>query len=606
MRGWTVSVPDAWPVLVALTGLVTGGAAFLSGRPDLAQTLWTVAILPILASLLWEILISLRRGDVGLDVVAALAMGAAILFGESLAGNVVALMYAGGELLEQMAARRAKRDLTALLGRVARSAMRYGPDGLTEVGIESLAPGDRILVRHGEVLPVDGRVEVTDALIDTSALTGESLPRLMPAGSEALSGTLAVGAPFDLRVLRPASASAYAAIVRLVEAAHRSRAPASRLADRWSIGFLVLTVALALAAWLWSGDPTRVLAVLVVATPCPLILAVPVAIISGISRAARLGVLVKGGAALEGLGRARIAILDKTGTLTSGRAEVAAIQAEPGFTEAEVLRLAASLDQASTHVLAATLADAARARLLPLAQPETVTEEGGAGLAGRVDGHDVALGSESFVRARVVDMPAVLTDEGAAIEVGIGGRYAGRLLLEDPLRPEAELVLKRLRQVGFRRILLATGDRADVAHRLAGALPFDGVEADLTPTGKVDLVLAERQRHPVLMVGDGVNDAPALAAADVGVAMGARGAAASAESADVVLLVDRLDRLAGAVEVAHGTTRIALQSVMVGLGLSIAAMVVAALGYLPPVMGALLQEVIDVAVILNALRALRL
>lgn len=601
-----VGLADAGLVLVALAGLAGGGVAWLAGWTGLAPLAWTAGTLPVLLALLWQIVVTLRRGDVGLDVVAALAMGTALLFGETLAGNVVALMYAGGELLEQVAERRAQRDLTALLGRVARTAMRYGRDGLAEVDIDTLLPGDRILIRQGEVLPVDGRVQHGSAMIDTSALTGEPLPRQMDQGSEVLSGTVSVGAPFDLLVLRPASASAYAGIVRLVEAAHRARAPAARLADRWAMGFLALTVALALAAWLWSGDPIRALAVLVVATPCPLILAVPVAIISGISRAARLGVLVKGGKALEALGRARIAVLDKTGTLTLGEAEIAGIEAAPGFDPDEILRLAASLDQASTHVLATTLAEAARARGLALAEPQSVAEESGAGLAGRVDGHDVALGGYGFVRAHVAAMPPRPDDGDAVIQVGIDGRYAGLLRLQDPLRPDAADVLARLRRVGFARILLATGDRADVAHAIAAGLQLDEVRAELSPADKVELVLAERRNGSVLMVGDGVNDAPALAAADVGVAMGARGAAASAESADIVLLVDRLDRLADAVEVAHGTGRIALQSVAAGLGLSVAGMLAAALGYLPPVAGALFQEAIDVAVILNALRALRL
>ncbi|HWL67629.1 MAG TPA: HAD-IC family P-type ATPase, partial [Geminicoccus sp.] len=417
-----VGLADAGLVLVALAGLAGGGVAWLAGWTGLAPLAWTAGTLPVLLALLWQIVVTLRRGDVGLDVVAALAMGTALLFGETLAGNVVALMYAGGELLEQVAERRAQRDLTALLGRVARTAMRYGRDGLAEVDIDTLLPGDRILIRQGEVLPVDGRVQHGSAMIDTSALTGEPLPRQMDQGSEVLSGTVSVGAPFDLLVLRPASASAYAGIVRLVEAAHRARAPAARLADRWAMGFLALTVALALAAWLWSGDPIRALAVLVVATPCPLILAVPVAIISGISRAARLGVLVKGGKALEALGRARIAVLDKTGTLTLGEAEIAGIEAAPGFDPGEILRLAASLDQASTHVLATTLAEAARARGLALAEPQSVAEESGAGLAGRVDGHDVALGGYGFVRAHVAAMPPRPDDGDAVIQVGIDGR----------------------------------------------------------------------------------------------------------------------------------------------------------------------------------------
>ncbi|WP_240476603.1 heavy metal translocating P-type ATPase [Geminicoccus roseus] len=604
--GWWI---DAALVAVALGGLAAGLALLLAGRNDDAALAWFLATVPVLLALLVEIVTSLRRGQLGLDIVAALSMSAALAFGETLAGNVVALMYAGGQLLEQFAQQRARREMTALLGRVARTAMRHADGGLEEVAIEDLVPRDRILIRHGEVLPVDGRVAGEGALIDASALTGESVPVARPPGAEVSSGTTSVGVPFDLIVSRPARESAYAGIVRLVEAAQRSKAPAVRLADRFAIWFLLFTVLVAGAAWIGSDDPVRALAVLVVATPCPLILAVPVAIISGMSRAAGLGVLVKGGQALEALGRARTVVVDKTGTLTQGRALLARVEAQPGFCPDEVLWLAASLDQASAHVVAAALIDAAHERGLSLADPGGVVEQSGAGLAGRVDGHEVALGGHGYVRARIAapppDADPGAADGAARVDVAVDGQLAGILVLEDRVRDDAASVVRRLRQVGLGRIVLATGDRAEVAAQVAKALGLDAVAADLSPSAKVDIVLEERRTQPVMMVGDGVNDAPALAAADIGVAMGARGAAASSESAGIVLLVDRLDRLADAVEVAQRTRRIALQSVIAGLGLSVAAMLVAALGHLPPVQGALLQEVIDVAVILNALRALR-
>lgn len=593
----------------ALGGLAAGILVYLVGGRGSASFVWGFATLPVLLSLLVQIVTSLRRGDAGLDIIAALSMTAALAFGEPLAANVVALMYAGGQFLENYAERRAGQEMAALLGRVARTAMKHTDEGLNEVPIETLEPGDRLLIRQGEVLPVDGKVAADSAILDTSALTGESLPVTILRDGEALSGTTAIGPSFDLIATRPAADSAYAGIVRLVEGAQQSKAPAVRLADRYALWFLAMTLLLAGGAWIWTGDPIRALAVLVVATPCPLILAVPVAIIAGISRAAKLGVLVKDGDALEALGRARVAVLDKTGTLTRGHAELSDIWAASGFDADEVLRLAASLDQASTHVMAQALIEAARTRSLKLSVPTEVLETAGSGLSGTVDGRQVAVGGSSYARDLIrkggrIAKPS-FRGSTATIDVVVDGTLAGVLVLSDPLRDDAATVIQRLRKAGIDRIVLATGDRAAVARPLVEQLRIDDLKADLSPQDKVDVVKAARAVGPVMMVGDGVNDAPALAVADVGVAMGARGAAASSETADVVLLVDRLDRLADAIGISHRSAKIALQSVVVGLALSIVAMIAAALGFLQPLQGALLQEAIDVAVILNALRALR-
>uniref|UniRef100_UPI002FCA3D71 HAD-IC family P-type ATPase n=1 Tax=Devosia sp. TaxID=1871048 RepID=UPI002FCA3D71 len=314
-------------IAVALLGVAAGAALSWWGLDAFAGTAWTVATLPVLVTLLLQIAVSLRRGDVGLDVVAALSMSAALVFGEPLAGNVVAVMYAGGQLLETFAQGRARREMTALLGRVARTAMRFQGSGLEEVPIAAIVPGDRLLIREGEVLPVDGRVAGAYALLDLSALTGESVPQRIASGGEALSGSTSTGPAFELIATLPAAESTYAGIVRLVEAAQHSKAPMVRIADRYAMGFLALALAIAGVAWMGSQDPLRALAVLVVATPCPLILAVPVAIISGMSRTARAGVLVKNGGVLEALAGIRTAILDKTGTLTHGRAVITDIRA---------------------------------------------------------------------------------------------------------------------------------------------------------------------------------------------------------------------------------------------------------------------------------------
>ena len=595
---------------LAAAGLLAGIAAKVAGRDVAAAAVWTAVTLPVLLALLVEIVTSLRRGEVGLDIVAGLSMAAALIFGENLAAAIVALMYAGGQYLEIYAERTARREMTALLSRVPRTAIRHRDGQLEEVAVDVVSPGDRLLIRQGDVVPVDGTVAEGVGVLDQSALTGESLPVKAKPGEPVLSGSTNAGEAFDVIATRPAAESTYAGIVRLVEDAQRSRAPMSRLADRYAIVFLVLTVVLAGAAWWLSGDPIRAVAVLVVATPCPLILAVPVAIISGLSRAAKFGILIKGGKAIENLARVRTVVIDKTGTLTIGQARLIATHVDAGVTANEVLRIAASLDQASKHVIAQTIVDEARNKGLQLAVPTDVVETPGEGVVGRVDGRRVAVGGLRFVAGRVArsdasPLPHDRPPGALAVAVGVDGRLSGVLILADELRAGTEAMLRELRAIGIERIVLATGDRQEVARFVATGLSLDLVRSELMPDQKILVVLAERKNGPVMMIGDGVNDAPALAAADVGVAMGAKGAAASAQAADVVLLVDQLDRILPAIRIARRSRLIALQSVIAGIGLSALAMVAASFGLLVPAEGAVIQEVIDVAVIFNALRALR-
>jgi heavy metal translocating P-type ATPase len=596
-------------LLIAVSGLVSGIALHFAGRANLANIAWFVAVIPVLAALLIEILRSLWQGEVGLDIVAALSMTAALVFGETLAAAVVAVMYSGGTFLESFAEGRAQREMHALLSRVPRTATRHRNGGLEEIPLDDIMPGDLLLIRQGDVVPVDGSIASDGAFVDTSALTGESLPARLPKGVEAMSGSTNAGQPFDLTATRLAKESTYAGIVRLVEQAQSSKAPMARLADQWSLGFLAITVAIAFAAWWFTGNPIRAVAVLVVATPCPLILAVPVALVAGLSRAAHFGVLIKGAGPLETMSRIRTLILDKTGTLTDGRPQIISIDSHYSMGEDDILRLAAALDQASKHPVAQAIVAAAKARGLALPVPTEVVEIPGEGVVGSVEGHKVFVGDDDFV-ARCVGQPSgnhpALVAGSVIVAVAADGHIVGHLVMADPLREGTGAMLAGLRREGIERILLATGDRAAVAERVTEGLGLDGLRAGLSPDQKVLLVLTERKYGPVMMVGDGINDAPALAAADVGVAMGARGAAASAEVADVVLLVDQIDRLGLGIEIARRSRRIAVESVVAGIGLSVAGMIAAALGYLTPVQGALLQEVIDVAVILNALRALRI
>ena len=601
-------------LVLAAGGLAAGLGAGWLGRADWAAPLMLAGTVPVLLAVLLDSLASLWRRELGLDIIALLSIGGAIALGEHVAAGVIGLMLSGGRALEGFAEARARREISALLARVPRTANRYRDGQLASVPLDDVAPGDRLLVRAGETVPVDGVVLEGAAVLDEAALTGEPIPVTHPAGEAVRSGAVNAGAPFDMQARSNAAGSTFAGIVRLVQAAQAAKAPSARLADRAAFLFTPLAVGLAGLAWAWSGDPVRGLAVMVVATPCPLILGVPVAIVSGLSRCAGRGVLVKGGGALEALGRVRTLFLDKTGTLTAGRARVAAIEAAPGIAADEVLRLGASLDQASQHAMAEAVVAAARARGLTLALPTGVKEEPGAGVTGMVEGRRVSVGSHAYVAARAAGEDWTgrflrrMGFEGATgAFVAADGQMLGAVLLADEIRPDSPRALRLLRQAGIGRVVMLTGDRRDVAEVIGAALGVDEVRAEQQPQDKLAAIAeARRTGETCAMVGDGVNDAPALAAADVGVAMGARGSGASSEAGDVVLLVDRLDRLAEALAIAHGTRRIAIQTVAVGIGLSVLAMVVAALGFLPPVAGALLQEVIDVAAILNALRVLRL
>jgi heavy metal translocating P-type ATPase len=597
-------------VAAAVVGLLGGGAAVLAGAPERGALLWDAVSAVLLVFVLATIVLRLRRGEFGVDVVAALALAGALILGEHLAGAVIGLMVASGMALEEYAAARARSELGALIGRTPQVAHRHEGSTVVTIPLVDVQVGDRLLVKPGEVLPVDGVVAGT-AVVDESALTGEARPVRRADGDRVRSGTVNAGPPFDLYAVATAEASTYAGVVRLVRAAQEAKAPLARLADRYAFAFIPLTLVVAGAAWAFSADPVRALAVLVVATPCPLILAVPVALVSGISRAARRGILVKAGGALETLARARVLVIDKTGTLTTGSAKLVDVAAAEGMDPREVLRLAASLDQTSQHVMAASLVHAARERGLALTLPRDVEEVAGSGLHGRVDGRRVTLGRVDFA-APSADLPPwavrilqrVRRGGESAVFVTADGVLAGALVLDDRLRPDTPRALRSFRAAGIERIVMLSGDRADVAETIATALDIDAVLAERSPEDKIEAVIAERAAGPCVMVGDGINDAPALAAADVGVAMGARGAGVSSESADVVLLVDRLDRLTEGILIARRAKRIAIESVVAGMALSAVAMLAAGGGLLVPVAGAVVQELIDVAVILNALRVL--
>ena len=600
-------------LIVCVLGLGGGGAAWIEGRHPLANALWAGTAGLVLVPITTTLVRSLLRRSAGVDVIAILAIVGALILGEYLAGAVIGLMLASGRALEEYAAKRAERELSSLLRRAPRTAHRLRNGVVETVPVDDVVVSDTLMVKEGDVLPVDGIVSTGPASLDEAALTGESRLVERQVGDQVRSGTANAGAPFHMRATTRAADSTYAGIIRMVRAAQASKAPLVRLADRYAQFFVPVTLAVAGAAWVVSGDPGRALAVLVVATPCPLLLAAPVAIVSGVSRAARRGIVVKGGAALETLARGQTLFLDKTGTITLGAPRLQRIALTKRDGDAtELLRLAASLDQMSSHVLASALVRAARDRGLILALPEKVTEKAGFGIDGLVNGLAVRLGNFAWIcgstgpsSQQLQFRRRAMRDEGSIIFVSVGGDLAGAFVFDDPIRPDAPRMLRLLKHRGIQESVMLTGDHVAVAESVGSAIGVDRVMADLTPEEKVDAVRQSHTERVTLMVGDGINDAPALAAADVGIAMGSRGATSSSEAADVVLVVDRLDRLVEAVEIAQRARSIAVQSICVGMGLSLVAMGAAALGLLSPVVGALLQEAIDVAAILNALRALR-
>jgi len=599
-------------LLIVLAAVAAGAVLWLAREPSLADLAWAVAVVIALVPLGISVARDLWHHETGVDLIALLAMAGSLVLGQYLAGAVIGLMLSGGQALERFASARARRELSALLSRAPRVVHRYLDGELTSPDIAEVREGDRLLVKPGEVVPVDGVMTSEAAVLDESALTGESMPVEHLTSDHVRSGAVNLGAPFDMRALTTADESTYAGIVRLVREAQDSKAPFVRLADRYALWFLPLTLGVSAAAWAISGDPVRALAVLVVATPCPLILAAPVAIVAGISQAAHRGVIVKGGGALETLARVRTLVFDKTGTLTAGSPRVASVEAFGRFDSNELLRLAASLDQVSPHVFADGIVVAARDRKIALHFPEGVQEHPGKGIDGVVDGHRVALGQTRWLQdgkpmpEAAADVRKRMAVDGAsAVFVAVDGAISGALIMVDPVRSETPQALRMLRMAGINRIVLLSGDRKDVAERVGAALGVDVVLSEHTPEQKVEAVRRESSSAVTVMVGDGVNDAPALAVADVGIAMGARGATASSEAADAVIVVDRLDRVAEAVLIARHARSIAVQSVIAGMALSMVGMLLATAGVLPPVAGAFFQEAIDVAVILNALRALR-
>ncbi|MBX3194578.1 MAG: heavy metal translocating P-type ATPase [Microbacteriaceae bacterium] len=607
-----------YPLVVA-TLLVGAAGLILLMTPAHDAAPWIVGGYALLVAG-WEAIGMVRAlvtGRAGLDILAVTAIVAAVLVGEAWAALVVVLMLTGGAALEDFAESRSRRELTALLQKAPQRATRIpdpgaggvrGAPAAEEVPVDAVDVGDLLLVRPGSLVPVDSILISDHAVLDESSLTGESLPVERTAGERISSGATNGAAAITVRAAAIAADSEYQQIVRLVEQAAGSKARVVRLADRYAVPFTAVSLAIAAVAWIVSGEPVRFAEVLVVATPCPLLIAAPVAFLGGMSRAARSGLIVKGGSTLEQLSRARSAAFDKTGTITTGRSTIQRIVPEPGFTDEEVLRLAASAEVYSSHVLAGSVIAAARDTEHALLEARDAEEIATNGVAATlsVDDRDVRVrvGKPAWIREHAPALTTPHLEPGElAIYVAADDRFAGVIVMRDQVREDAAKALGELRGLGIERMLLITGDLEATARPVAAALGITEVHAECRPADKVEIV-GRVQPRPLIMVGDGLNDAPVLAAADIGFAMGARGATAASESAGIVNRYDDLSNLPLAVRIGKDTVRIALQSIWLGIAISLALMLVAAFGHLPALFGAWLQEGVDLVAILGALRAI--
>jgi heavy metal translocating P-type ATPase len=586
---------------------VLGMIFWFAGAVDVTRWLFSVFAIAVAGIEAVQMVQQFRRGTVGIDVLAIVAIVSTVLVGEFFASIIIVLMVSGGKALEDFAQGRARRELDALLDREPQVAHRTQPDSdrIDDITAAEVLVGDTILVRSGEVVPVDGELVSASALFDESSLTGESLPVTRLAGDAVLSGSVNGVTAATITATTLARNSQFQAIVALVQSASSNRAPVVRLADRYAIPFTVTSLLIGAVAWIVSGDPVRFAEVLVLATPCPLLLAAPVAFMGGMSRAARRGIIVKGGGVIEALAGVRTAVFDKTGTLTIGAPTITRILPREPWDEDQLLTRVASAERFSSHVLAASLVAAAVDRGLLLLPAENTSEVAAQGVSAAVAGHRIDVGTLAFATNAASETQAVELDAGElAIYVAIDGHFAGTVVARDPVRANARATITQLGVLGVRETVMLTGDARATAAHVASALGISRFTANCLPVDKVDAV-REITSRPVLMVGDGVNDAPVLAAADVGIAMGARGATAASESAGAVILLDDISVVALAVRIGQDTVRIALQSIWLGIALSIGLMLIATFGVIPATLGAGIQEVVDLATILNALRSIR-
>ncbi len=592
---------------VILLGLVE---QYVFGYPEFAHGLWLVGLVTSGFPVVWRTLRAAAQGNFNTDLVATLSIVTAAIIGQPLAGLVIVLMQTGGEALEKFAERRASAAVSDLERAAPRVAHLVTPTrGVTDVPVDAIRIGDVFLLRPGDLVPCDGVVIDGSSEIDASQLTGEAIPVAAREGTIVMSGSLNLHGALSVRATAHAAESQYSRIVELVRKAQSSKSPLQRLADRYAVWFTPATLAVCVATFAISGSWVDVLAVLVVATPCPLILATPVAIIGGINQAAREKIIIRHGAALEHLSNARTAVFDKTGTLTIGKPRVRRVLTLAGYTEEQVLTYAAAVEHGSSHLLARVIFDEAEARFGKAPEATQHRESPGEGVSGMVEGTDVVVGGRAFVARRAavaIDLFSAIetTDSALRAYVLLAGKPAGIIEYADSLRPELMQFLKALKEYGFTRRVLLSGDSVANAKSVGAVAGMNEIHGELLPADKAALISKYRARGDVvMMVGDGTNDAPALSAADVGIALSGHSGGVTSEAADIVILVDDLARVAKAVGISRRTMKLARQSIVAGLVMSGIAMLFAAYGFIAPTQGALLQEGIDVAVIINALRA---
>lgn len=589
-----------------LTIIIAGIALILQygfHYPLLAQIIVTIAGAIVALTMLVGMVKTLRSGKYGVDLLAILAVVATLAVGEYWAAMVILVMLTGGDALEDYAAKKANTELKALLDNSPRFAHVVTPDSSKDVPVNDVPVSAKIIVKPGELVPIDGLIIKGTGEFDESSLTGEARPVAKTVGDTVMSGSINGDEAITLTVTKLAKDSQYQQLVKLVQEAEQTPAHFVRLADRYAVPFTVVAILISLLAWWLSKDPRRFAEVLVVASPCPLILAAPVAMVSGMSRASRNGIVVKTGSVLEKLAGARTGAFDKTGTITNGHLTVAQILPAGTITKERLLHLAASAEQDSSHILARSLLAYASQHNISLAAVSGLTEETGKGITAMIEDHQVKVGKRQFVAPQ--NQQAAI--DTTAIYVSVDGTYYGAIAFTDHVRPEAAQTMAKLKTTGVTNLIMLTGDQRAIAQQVAKAVGISTVKADLLPQDKIAALQSIPQsEHPVFMVGDGVNDAPSLATADVGIAMGAHGSTAASETADVVILKDDLAKVAKAVTISQDTLRIAKQAVLIGIAICTVLMLIASTGVIPAFVGAMLQEVIDTVSILWALKARQL
>lgn len=599
------------PVL-AVIGLVVGGVLQITHEDQAGKIAWFVTLVAGGIPVVWQTIREMLHKHFVADIVAMLAIVVSIILNDAFPGVIIVLMQSGGKALEDYAYRRASSSLDNLLSRAPRIAHRKTDHDIEEIQVSQINIGDVLIIRPGDLIPVDGEIISLHARIDEASLTGEPLPKTKTCGDHIYSGTINIGDAFDIKATRKSDESQYSKIVKLVKKAQEEKAPIQRLADKYAVWFTPITLAACTAGWLVTNNFETILSVLVVATPCSLIFATPVAVISGINKAAKSGIIIKTGAAIEQVAKTQVAVFDKTGTITFGTPTVERIISFEGVSNDDILLKAASLEQFSSHPVASMIVQKGKEKFNKLLVPEDFREISGAGVEGRVGPDHVMIGAQSMfenVSEDIFNSVGLVTDrikpEGRMVAfIAINGKLSGAIVFGDELRPDVKTMIQKLQDMGIKKTVLLTGDIKNNAKNIAEQAGITDYHAELVPEEKVIAVKKLRQEFEnVIMVGDGINDAPALAASTVGIAMGAKGTAISAEAADVVFLEDNVSKVVNTIQIGKRTISVAKQSIFIGLGCSFFFMGIAILGHLPPAIGAVLQEVLDVGVILNALRA---